>query len=174
MSSFSPALLDCSRTVAAHVHLLGVCGTYPKRRQVPSGLKHASRLLQRFASQRVCPLVLILLERSTNIQVLFFPPLPAPRRLSESLNVPECLVFGVGWLGFFDCLGVGLGFFFPTTGLYLGRHPAGTVRGCREGGPGGSGTGRPPPPCPASAAGSGAGGEPRSNAGFKLYITFAT
>lgn len=28
-------------------------------------------------------------------------------------------------------------FFLPTTGLYLGRHPAGTVRGCREGRPGG-------------------------------------
>lgn len=34
MSSFSPALLDCSRTAAAHIHLRGVCGTHPKPRQV--------------------------------------------------------------------------------------------------------------------------------------------
>lgn len=140
MSSFSPALLDCSGTVAAHVHSLGTRGTYPKSRQVPSVLKQASRFLHRFATQRVRPLHVILVERAIYMQVLFFSPLPAPRRLSESLNVQECL-----------------GFFTPE--LYLGREgssdPASTVRGRREGGPGGSGAGggspedgaaRPPPP----------------------------
>lgn len=158
MSSFSPALLDCSRTVAAHVHLLGVCGTYPKRRQVPSGLKHASRLLQRFASQRVCPLVLILLERATNIQVLFFPPLPAPRRLSESLNVPECLVFGVGWLGFFDCLGMVLVFFFSHRGVIsrqTSRRHRARVQGRR---PGGERNGPPAPAVPSLCGGERGGG----------------
>lgn len=130
MSSFIPALLDCSRTVAALVHLPAVYGTYPKPRQVLAVHKHASRLLQRFVTQRVCPLHLILVERATHTQVLVFYALPAPRRLSESLNVQECLVAF---------------FFFFTPELYLGRegssNPAGTVRGCREGVPGGSGAG---------------------------------
>lgn len=183
MSSFSPALLDCSRTVAAHVHLLGVRGTYPKPRQVPSILPRPSRLLQSFAAQSVRPLHLILAERAAYIQVPFFSPLPAPRRLSESLNVEECL--GVWWVGVFLVLGY-FGFFFhpgviaEQRGEPRSRRHRARVQG-KAGGPGGEWGGRRVPggwaarprhtqPGERGARGGRRGGAPRSNAGLNSTL----
>lgn len=122
-------------------HLPQTQATYPKPRNKHSDLCNVLPL-------NVCPLHLTVVERAIYIQVLLFSPLPAPRHISKSLNVQECLVL--------------IFFFYP--GVVLGREetsdPAGTVRRRREGGPGGSGAERAadprrPPPCPASAAGSG-------------------
>lgn len=86
MSSFSPALLDCSRTVAAHIYLLGVCGTYPQTQATYSNPWYKHPDLRNILPLNVRPLHQIVVERAIYTQVLFLSPLPAPRRISKSLK----------------------------------------------------------------------------------------